>query len=199
MVGRERLNNLEFCIRDAVNQGIPGDVVECGVWRGGAAILAKYVLDSLAADRNVWLCDSFEGLPAPTMQQDHGYDFTPTNDYLGVSKETVEAHFRRFSLLDDRVRFVKGFFKDSLPGVAINQIAVLRLDGDLYESTIQCLDNLYHKVVAGGYVIIDDYGILPPCKQAVHDFLNKHKLAPKIEDIDGTGVYWKVDTPLNKQ
>ena len=166
--------------------------MECGVWRGGASILGKAVLNDLASNRHLWLCDSFEGLPAPSFPEDHGYDFTPSNDYLGVSVEQVKDNMSRFVELDDRIHFLKGFFKDTLENAAIDSIAVLRLDGDLYESTIQCLKALHHKVPSGGFVIIDDYGVLEPCRTAVKEFLEGAGLKPEIHDIDGTGVYWQV-------
>ena len=192
MVGRLRLDNVEECIRRAVADGIEGSVVECGVWRGGASILAKAVLEELKSDKELWLCDSFEGLPPPTFVEDRGYDFTPYNDFLGVSLETVQRNFELFGLLDERVRFLKGYFSESLTEPPMDRICVLRLDGDLYESTIQCLDALYHRVAPGGFVIIDDYGVLEPCRRAVHDYLDRTGRNPEIRDIDGTGVYLRV-------
>ena len=84
--------------------------------------------------------------------------------------EHVKENFQRYGLLDEQVRFVKGWFRDTLPHVPIERLAVLRLDGDLYESTIQALDGLYHKLSPGGFVIVDDYGNVPACRQAVNDF-----------------------------
>ncbi len=193
MVGRIRLDNVERCVREVVSSGVEGSIVECGVWRGGVGILAKAVLDELGSSKEVWLCDSFQGLPGPTFEQDAGYDFRGLNDYLGVGREVVAANFESFGLLDSRVRFLEGFFSDSLPGASIGPIAVLRLDGDLYESTWQCLDALYRSVSDGGYVIVDDYGVLEPCRKAVHDFLDRERLKPTLIDIDGTGIYWKVE------
>ena len=192
MVGKRRLDNVEDCIREVVAQQVEGSFVECGVWRGGVGILAKAVLDELGANREVWLCDSFQGLPGPTFEQDAGYDFRGMNDYLGVPRSEVAANFERFGLLDNRVRFLEGYFSDSLPIATIGKIAVLRLDGDLYESTWQCLTALYRQVSVGGYVIIDDYGVLEPCRQAVHDFFDQEGISPVLREIDGTGVFWQV-------
>ncbi|MBK8069727.1 MAG: class I SAM-dependent methyltransferase [Rhodanobacteraceae bacterium] len=192
MVGRKRLDNVEACVREVERNGVAGAFVECGVWRGGVGILAKAVLAELGSDRSVWLCDSFRGLPPPTFEQDAGYDFCDMNDYLGVSRDRVAANFGQFGLLDERVHFLEGFFSDTLATADIGEIAVLRLDGDLYESTWQGLVALFPKVSRGGYVIIDDYGVLEPCRRAVHDFLAREKLNPELIDIDGTGVYWRV-------
>jgi O-methyltransferase len=93
--------------------------------------------------------------------------------------------------LDNQVKFLKGWFKDTLRSAPVAQLAVLRMDGDLYESTIDIFDALYHKVSPGGFVIVDDYHLLAPCKQAVHDFRMRAKVTDPIQEIDGTGVFWK--------
>jgi hypothetical protein len=94
-------------------------------------------------------------------------------------------------LLDDRVRFLAGWFRDTLPSAPIASISVLRLDGDLYESTMETLIALYPKVSTGGYVIIDDYGALPNCRAAVSDFRDANSIVDPIAAIDWTGVYWQ--------
>ncbi len=111
--------------------------------------------------------------------------------YAGVSLETVRDNFRQFELLDDRVRFIPGWFRDTLPGAPIDRIAVLRLDGDMYESTYVALSALYPKVSPGGFVIIDDFGALPRCSQAVHDYRFEHNITESLDTIDWTGVYWR--------
>jgi hypothetical protein len=93
-------------------------------------------------------------------------------------------------MLDRQVRFLEGWFKDTLPTAPIGQIAVLRLDGDMYESTIQALEALYERVSPGGFVIIDDY-FLGPCRQAVTDFRSRTGIIDSIIDIDGKGVFWR--------
>jgi O-methyltransferase len=110
---------------------------------------------------------------------------------LAVSEDTVRANFRRYGLLDDRVRFLRGWFKDTLPGAPIDQIGLLRLDGDLYESTIQALDALYPRLSVGGFCIIDDYHAIDACRQAVTDYREKHSISDNIVEIDGTGVFWR--------
>ena len=103
----------------------------------------------------------------------------------------MKANFAKYGLLDDRVVFLDGWFKDTLPAAPIERLAVLRLDGDMYESTMEALTALYDKVSTGGFVIIDDYGCIDACRKAVHDFRDARGIAEKIVDIDGWGVYWR--------
>lgn len=195
MVGMLRLDNVELCITQAVVEGVPGDLVEAGVWRGGCSIFMRGVLKALnVPDRSVWVADSFEGLPPPDKDRfprdggDRHFELSP---YLGISLQAVKENFRRYELLDDRVRFLPGWFRDTLPVAPIERISVLRIDGDMYESTYVALDSLYGKVAPGGFVIIDDYGALPNCRAAVDDFRSKHRLTEPVHPIDWTGVYWR--------
>ena len=191
MVGHKRLDNVQACIEDVVAKGVPGDLVETGVWRGGTVIFMRAVLKALnVTDRTVWACDSFEGLPKPPAADD-GQDVSDV-DFLKVSLEQVQHNFRRFDLLDGQVKFLKGWFSQTLPTAPIGPIAVLRLDGDMYESTMDALNALYARVSDGGYVIVDDYFSWPACKRAVGDFLSKHNLTPDIQTVDWTAVYWQV-------
>jgi O-methyltransferase len=105
--------------------------------------------------------------------------------------EQVAANFHRYGLLDEQVRFVKGWFRDTLPTAPIGRLAVLRLDGDLYESTMEALIHLYPKLSPGGYVIVDDYGNIAPCRQAVHDYRQQQQIQDLIRPIDGWGVFWQ--------
>lgn len=193
MIGMKRLNNLENCILDVLEQEIPGDFIETGVWRGGSVIFMRGALKAFnITDRQVWVADSFEGLPKPNTEkypQDIG-DTHYTYDFLKVSLESVQKNFQAYDLLDSQVVFLKGWFKDTLPNSGIKQLAILRLDGDMYESTTDALTNLYPLLSVGGYIIIDDY-CLPNCSQAVHDFRKEHHITDEIKEIDGTGVYWK--------
>jgi O-methyltransferase len=148
MVGRKRLDNIENCLAKIRKDNVPGDVAETGVWRGGAAIFMKGCLTAWGMqDRTVWVADSFEGLPVPSLPEDAGYDFSVTKvPILAVGLEEVQENFRRYDLLDDKVRFLKGWFKDTLHVAPIRELALLRLDGDLYESTMDSLKALYDKV-----------------------------------------------------
>lgn len=194
MVGLKRLDNVESCVRSVIEDRVVGDLIETGVWRGGSAILMRGVLEALGdEERVVWAADSFEGLPPPSPHEfpaDAG-DNHHTLTELAVSEEQVRRNFARYGLLDDRVRFLKGFFKDTLPTAPIDQIAVLRLDGDMYESTIQALQPLYPKLSVGGYCIVDDYHAVPACKKAIDDFRTEHAVEEPIIDIDGSAVFWR--------
>ena len=192
MIGRKRLENIEFCLDKIRVEQIEGDVIECGVWRGGATIFMQGYLDIYGMKaRNVWVADSFEGLPKPTLAQERKLDISKdVIPGLAVTKDDVENNFKKYDLLDHNVKFVKGWFKDSLPYAPIEKLALLRLDGDLYESTMDALNALYHKVVANGYVVVDDYGILPQCSEAVNDFRAKHNITDTIHKIDHSGIYW---------
>jgi O-methyltransferase len=141
-------------------------------------------------NRLVWAADSFEGLPVPKDDQD-GEDLSDVQE-LKISLERVQDNFRRFNLLDDRVRFLKGWFADTLPVAPIDKISVLRLDGDLYSSTMDVLQALYHKVSVGGYVIVDDYYSWPGCQRAVQEYLAAHHLKVDIRQVDWTCCYWQV-------
>jgi len=194
MIGLRRLENIQFCVETSIKDGIPGDLIETGVWRGGACIFMRAILKAYGdTKRIVWLADSFDGLPPPnaaTYPADAGDRHHTYHDYLAVSRQEVEENFRRYNLLDEQVRFLEGWFKDTLPKAPIDHLAVLRLDGDMYESTIQALDFLYEKVSRGGFVIVDDYH-LGPCKQAVTDFRSRRCIKDAISDIDGMGVFWR--------
>jgi hypothetical protein len=192
MIGFKRLNNLQFCIEDVLDKGIPGDFIETGVWRGGATIFMRAVLKAYnVSDRLVWIADSFEGLPPANDQkypQDAGFvQYTE----LAVSVDEVKSNFEKYGLLDDQVRFLKGWFKNTLPHAPIQKLAVLRLDGDMYESTMDAIINLYPKLSIGGYLIVDDYGAIPACRQAIHDYRESQSIQEEIRQIDWTGIYWK--------
>jgi O-methyltransferase len=194
MIGWERLTNMQRCIEDVIEHGIRGDVIETGVWRGGATILMRALLKVQGtADRKVWVADSFAGLPPP---DPHRYP-VDTGDrhhvfqYLVVSQAEVERNFERYGLLDDGVRFLPGWFRDTLPTLDEQRWSLIRLDGDMYESTIVALENLYPRLSSGGYVLVDDYGAVPGCRQAVHDFRDAHAVNEEIHSVDWTGVFWR--------
>lgn len=198
MIGMQRLTSLQHCVETVLADEIPGDLVECGVWRGGASILMRAVLAAYGDEtRSVWLADSFEGVPPPDTAN-YKADKLRWNTIglhraagvLAVSEPEVRANFERYGLLDDQVRFLPGWFKDTLHDAPIDRIAVLRLDGDLYESTIQALDGLYPRLSPGGFCIIDDYN-LQGCRQAVADYRETHGVTAEIVDIDGTAVLWR--------
>lgn len=193
MIGNRRMVNLWKLCEDVIFKEVPGDFIETGVWRGGACIFMRALLKTYGVeDRSVWVADSFEGLPPPDEQnypQDRGSRFH-VQQPLAVSLEQVQRNFRRYGLLDDQVRFLKGWFKDTLPDAPIERLAILRLDGDMYESTLDALRALYHKLSPGGYVIIDDFSI-PNCNKAVTDFRGRHAIDEPMQPIDNSSVYWR--------
>ena len=192
MIGRARMDNLQHCLETVLADDVPGDFMECGVWRGGACAFAKAVLTAHGSDRTVWVADSFQGLPPPERPEDDIDLQTRIYPMLAISQPQVQALFERLDLMDDRVRFLPGWFSDTLPTAPVDTLSVLRLDGDYYESTIVALQSLYPKVSPGGFVIIDDYGELEPARRATHDYRAEHGITAEIVDIDGVGVYWRV-------
>ena len=193
MIGLKRLNNLQSCIETVIQDNIQGDFIETGVWRGGSCIFMRAMLAEFGIkDRKVYVADSFEGLPKPEPEKypEDKDDTLYLHDILSVSLEEVKNNFKRYDLLDEQVVFLKGWFKDTLPIAPIKQLAILRLDGDMYSSTIDSLSHLYPKLEEGGFCIIDDYA-LHNCKQAVDDFMRENNIDSPITQIDWTGVYWR--------
>jgi O-methyltransferase len=193
MVGAPRLDNIQHCVTIVLEDGVPGDFIETGIWRGGSVILMRAILKAHGVtDRTVYGADSFEGLPQPddNYPADKG-DKHWTFQNLAVSLDQVRANVARYGLLDDQVQFLKGWFKDTLPTAPIDQLAVVRLDGDMYESTMTAIDALYPKLQPGGFLIVDDYGDLAGCKQATDDYRAHHDITDPIESIDHTGVFWR--------
>ena len=201
MLPLARFDNLEFCIADVVKNNVPGDLIETGVWRGGATIFMRAVLKVLGVeDRNVWVADSFEGLPEPDPEkypleaQSFKSDaMTKYYNHLAVGQEAVEQNFRAYGMLDDKVKFLKGWFCDTLPTAPIKTLSVMRLDGDYYESTMDALVNLYDKLSPGGYVIIDDYGEdnWTYCRKAVEDFRGQRGITAPLVRVDKPCSYWR--------
>ena len=195
MIGMQRLTSLQNCVETVLADDVPGDLVECGVWRGGACILMRAVLAAYGDEkRSVWVADSFEGVPPPDTENyaaDENVRLDLYADILAIPEATVRANFERYGLLDNRVRFLPGWFKDTLKNAPVDSISLLRLDGDLYESTIQALDALYSRLSIGGFCIIDDYHPIKACRQAVSAFREKHGICDEIIEIDGIGVFWR--------
>jgi O-methyltransferase len=193
MVGVARLTNLKDLTQRTLDQRIPGDYIETGVWRGGCCILMRAVLEAnQIRDRKVYVADSFAGLPPPKPNQypaDAG-DMLHAFRELAIPVDQVCANFSAYGLLDDQVVFVPGFFQDTLPSLKAGPFALIRLDGDMYESTIVALDSLYPKLSPGGFVVIDDYA-LGGCKAAVDDFRRDRGITSEINAVDWTGMWWQ--------
>lgn len=182
---------------------VPGDFVECGVFCGTQpAIMARVLMESGAEilGRKVHLFDSFQGIPQAGPNDDEsitaligkgdgslvttGIDICPAN--------IVRRNLDNWGLPGGIFVFHEGWFQETVPKVGILPIALLRLDGDLYESTKVCLEGLYPRVSKGGWIIVDDYA-LTGCKKAVHEYLDKMNLRPSILTVEGGGgpVYWQ--------
>lgn len=193
MIGRRRLENVQYCIESVLEDGIEGDFIETGVWRGGSVIFMKGMLKVYGDNiRKVFVADSFKGVPPPDADN-YPIDISSKlhlQNVLKISVDEVKSNFNKFSLLDHNVVFLEGWFKDTLNIAPIKKLAVLRLDGDLYESTWEALSALYYKLQPGGYVIIDDYRWVN-CEKAVTEFRNKNNIKDTIIPIDSWGVYWR--------
>ena len=196
-----RFNNLQACIKQVIEEDIPGDLIETGVWRGGAVIFMRAALEAYGdTARSVWIADSFEGLPEPDAQKYpleakayHGVVQSKVMNHLAASIEDVQDNFRKFGLLDERSIFLKGWFKDTLPGAPIKRLSILRLDGDHYESTMDALTSLYDKLSVGGFVIVDDFGeeTWTYCKKAIDDFRASRNINDTIVQVDSSCSYWR--------
>jgi O-methyltransferase len=195
MIGLRRMDNIQSCVEAVIADGVPGDLIETGVWRGGATIFMRGVLKAHDdTTRTVWVSDSFQGLPPPDPARypaDTG-DTLHTMGGLAVGVDQVKHNFERYGLLDDQVKFLVGWFKDTLPTAPIETIAVMRLDGDMYESTWQAIEALYPKLSPGGFCIVDDFGShASQCGRAINDYRKAHGITEEIIDVDGFGAYWR--------
>jgi O-methyltransferase len=195
MIGLKRLDNLQFCIERVLQEGVPGDLIETGVWRGGASIFMRGALKIYGeTTRLVWAADSFQGLPKPQPgvwrhdEREHLWKYKNT---LAVPLEQVRANFQRYGLLDDQVRFLPGWFHNTLPTAPIERLALMRLDGDMYESTRDALSALYPRLSVGGYCIIDDYYTHSGARQAVSEYRQQNSIAEPIDRIDWAGAFWR--------
>ncbi len=189
MIGTLRMENVRSECERVIAQNVPGDFVETGVWRGGACIMMRAVLSAYGIEnRRVVAADSFEGFPAQT-SADANFTAGGIADFA-VSLDEVKANFARYGLLDEQVVFLKGLFQDTLPAAPVDAIAVLRLDGDLYESTRDGLRHLYGKLSPGGSLIADDYFLFEGQRKAIDEFRRDHDIADPIVRIDHFGGFW---------
>lgn len=193
MTSQRRLADLQACVRTLIEDGVAGDLIEAGSWRGGSSILMRATLDSLGdRDRTVWVADSFQGFQREPEDEGEGElgAFLKAYDFLAVSEEEVRASFARLGL-EQGVRFVAGFFEETLPGLTGGRWALLRLDGDTREATAVALESLYDGIAPGGYVIVDDYGVAEECRAAVDDFRRARGIDEPLEVVDWTCVRWR--------
>jgi len=193
MTSRVRLDYLQKCMEQVIFDEVKGDFIEVGAWKGGVGIFMRgFLAVNGVIDRHVWVADSFDGPPIPMSSEDHAYDFSKSKfPCMAISLDAVKALFSRYDLLDEQVGFIEGRFKDSLPDAKIGQLALLRLDGSLYESTRDGLQALYGKLGVGGFVIVDDYFLASPCKEAVDEFIKAEKVNCHLMNIDDCAVCWR--------
>jgi O-methyltransferase len=186
MCSNARLRGLYRAVQHVAHNNIAGDLVECGSARGGSAALMALTSRHLGERRQVWLFDTFEGLPAPT-SGDPDYEIAKlfTGDCIGTLDE-VRALFERLQIAEG-TQFVVGLFQDTLPRTQIPAIAVLHVDGDWYESVKVCLENLYDKVTPGGIIQFDDYGYWKGARKAVDEFFEARGTIPPFRRLDYSG------------
>ena len=195
MIGLTRLHHLRWATETVLTDRIPGHVIEAGVWRGGACILMAGVLAAHGvADRRVYVADSFAGLPPPdpaNVKDSAGlFDFHLRPE-LAISSAEVAENFRRYGLLGDNIRFVEGWFSQTLPPLAGETFSILRLDGDLYSSTMDTLVALYDSLSPGGFLICDDFGVVLDARRAIVDFRRQRGIVSPMTAIDGDGIFWR--------
>ncbi|HEX7678756.1 MAG TPA: TylF/MycF/NovP-related O-methyltransferase [Thermoanaerobaculia bacterium] len=204
MTSIERMYALYTATRYVIGNQIPGDFAECGVWRGGSVTLIAHTLLRLGkTDRTLWLYDTFDGMPPPSVedvQEMSGrsaseilaeHDKSADDPFWGVApRAVVEANLRRTGYPIDRTRFIEGDVMTTIPTHAPEQIALLRLDTDWYTSTSHELQHLYPRVAPGGIVIIDDYGYWRGARKATDEYLASLPASPLLHRIDYTGRMW---------
>lgn len=187
-------------VRYLVRNDIPGDIVECGVWRGGSMMLVALELCRLQQhQRNLYLFDTFQGMPAPSVH-DISYSHTIAAAKFDRLKSSDDGSDWCYASLDDvrqamsttkypaeRIHFVQGKVEETIPIHAPDRIALLRLDTDWYESTKHELEHLYPRLVPGGVLLIDDYGHWQGCQKAVDEYFANQHLHPLLHRIDYTG------------
>lgn len=194
MCGEASVRHLLGALETIVAEGVPGDLLEAGVWRGGLPIIMRAFLRVRdLADRRVWVADSFVGLPsAPDDPRDRvAYVLMEPIVHLAVSRAEVEQAFAFFGLLDAQVCFLEGWFADTLARAPIERLALIRLDGDFFESTMTSLEALYPKLSRGGYLIVDDYNLPLGCKDAVDEYRARHGISAPMESINPQAVFWR--------
>lgn len=191
IIGWKRMNQLQEAVETVIREKIPGDLIETGVFRGGACVLMRAVLEAYEdRERKVFVADSFQGFPLEALRA-RGIANPKEMQQSVPDLDEVKKVFEIYHLLDDQVVFLPGWFSDTLPEAEIDQLAVLRLDSDFYESTWECLEMLYPKVSPGGFVIVDDYYAFDECRAAVKEYRKAHQIQDYVERIDAVGVYWR--------
>jgi hypothetical protein len=197
------LDNIRTCVEDVLEREVEGDLIETGVWKGGLPAWMRGILMAHGVtDRIVWAADSFDGLPEADPQQHLEdaiwYSLSEPLERLRISLDEVKKTFDKYGLLDEQVAFLKGWFSETLPSAPIKKLALMRLDGDWYDSTLQSLTSLYPKLSLGGYVIIDDYGMPFGCRRAVDEFRERERISGPLQAVNHQAVMWQKTRPAKR-
>ncbi len=199
MTSRARVFALIIAVRYVVDYQVPGDVVECGVWRGGSMqAVARTLLERGDTDRTLHLFDTFEGMPPPT-KEDRRLNGPAASELLATRERTasvwavagledVQAGMAQTGYPEDHIRYHPGLVEDTVPSEAPERIALLRLDTDWYASTRHELEQLYGRVVPGGVLIIDDYDYWEGSRQATDEFLAESGVRLLLVPVDSCRV-----------
>lgn len=201
MTSLERMYSLHTAVKYVIENDIPGDFVECGVWRGGSAmIIAKTLKELGETSRKIYMYDTFEGMPAPgeydkdltgklasSQLQDHSKIKEQSVIWAIASLNDVKKNLESVSYPSDNLIFIEGKVEDTIPEVCPETICLLRLDTDWYESTLHELKYLYPKLSKSGALIIDDYGHWAGARKAVDEYFHSNKPAPLLSRIDYSG------------
>jgi O-methyltransferase len=200
MASRERLYAVYQAVQYIVAAQIPGDVVECGVWRGGASMVAALTLISEGdTSRRVWLYDTFAGMTIPTDSDVHRWagqnarrkwarsERDERNDWCYASLDEVKENLLSTGYPRDRIEFVKGDVSATLASGGPDLISVLRLDTDWYESTKAELETFYPRLSSKGVLIVDDYGVWDGARRAVDEYFDKQHIKMLFQRTDYTG------------
>lgn len=190
MLGVNRLDNIHECAKRVILDKIQGDFIECGAWRGGAAIFMQGIREFYNEDRTVWVADSFNGFPVSVMEMKLSSKLQNHQKYHTVPLNEVKDNFNRYGLLNDHVKFLEGFVNETLHKAPIDKLALIHCDVDMYPAVYCVLQHLYPKLSKGGFCIIDDYSLIG-CRQAVNDYRRRKDITEEIIPIDWTGVYWR--------
>lgn len=196
LVTMSAFENIQRCVQIVLDEGVNGDLMEAGVWRGGMCVFMRGLLKAFGDEqRCVWVADSFEGLPVPdpklNLKDAIAHELLQLVNGLSISLDEVKDVFRRYDMLDERVRILHGWFDETLPTAPIQSLAVLRLDADYYESTKTALDHLYPKLSIGGFAIIDDYGAPVGARRAVDEYRQAHGISDELLQVNGQEFYWR--------
>jgi hypothetical protein len=203
LTGPERIIGLRDAVRYVTQAGIPGAMVECGVWRGGSMqVVARTLAASGVSDRDLYLFDTFEYMPAPSERDVDAWGHSALEDWQKYQEvgeastdpaflykpfEEVKSRLYACGYPRDRFHFVKGLVEDTVPDQAPEDIALLRLDTDFYESTKHELMHLVPRIAPGGVLIIDDYGHFRGARDAVDEYLASTDLVVLLHRLDYSG------------